>query len=221
MNEVLEQLLGPGEREIGCDECFDELDRYVEARACRRGAGPARPRDGGAPARLPGLQGGIREFARPPRRRTDRDRQDARMTIDTKYLIVGGGMTGDAAAKGIREHDADGSITLVGAEPHPAVRAPAALEEALDGRRRGDDLARDRRDRRRPAARTDDRLGRPATRVATDDQGDEYRYEQLLLATGGRPRRLPGARRRGRLLPHARRLPAAPRAGRARARASS
>ena len=29
--------------------------------------------------------------------------------------------------------------------------------------------------------------------VATDDQGDEYRYEQLLLATGGRPRRLPGA----------------------------
>jgi len=34
------------------------------------------------------------------------------MTIDTKYLIVGGGMTGGAAAKGIREHDADGSITL-------------------------------------------------------------------------------------------------------------
>ena len=27
-----------------------------------------------------------------------------------RYLIVGGGMTGDAAVKGIRERDADGSI---------------------------------------------------------------------------------------------------------------
>jgi hypothetical protein len=28
--EVLGRLLGPGEREVGCDECFAELDRYVE-----------------------------------------------------------------------------------------------------------------------------------------------------------------------------------------------
>ena len=55
-DELLERLLGPGDREIGCDACFDELDRYVEARAGRRAAGPGRPRDGGAPARLPGLQ---------------------------------------------------------------------------------------------------------------------------------------------------------------------
>jgi predicted anti-sigma-YlaC factor YlaD len=26
----LVRLLGPGEPEVGCDECFDELDRYVE-----------------------------------------------------------------------------------------------------------------------------------------------------------------------------------------------
>jgi hypothetical protein len=26
----LTRLLGPGEPEIGCDECFDQLDRYVE-----------------------------------------------------------------------------------------------------------------------------------------------------------------------------------------------
>ncbi|HEV3403500.1 MAG TPA: FAD-dependent oxidoreductase, partial [Gaiellaceae bacterium] len=43
----------------------------------------------------------------------------------TQYLIVGGGMTGDAAAKGIREQDADGSITLVGAETDaPYARPP-------------------------------------------------------------------------------------------------
>ena len=31
----------------------------------------------------------------------------------TRYLIIGGGMTGDAAVKGIREHDTDGRIVLV------------------------------------------------------------------------------------------------------------
>ena len=30
MNDVLERLLGSDGREIGCDACFDELDRYVE-----------------------------------------------------------------------------------------------------------------------------------------------------------------------------------------------
>jgi hypothetical protein len=28
--EALARLLGPGEPELGCDECFAELDRYVE-----------------------------------------------------------------------------------------------------------------------------------------------------------------------------------------------
>jgi anti-sigma factor RsiW len=30
LKQALGRLLGPGEREIGCDECFDELDRYVD-----------------------------------------------------------------------------------------------------------------------------------------------------------------------------------------------
>ena len=33
-----------------------------------------------------------------------------------KYLIVGGGMTADAAVNGIREADPDGPIGLIGAE---------------------------------------------------------------------------------------------------------
>jgi hypothetical protein len=28
--ELLARLLGPAARELTCDECFDELDRYVE-----------------------------------------------------------------------------------------------------------------------------------------------------------------------------------------------
>ena len=31
LKQALLRLLGPAEPEIGCDECFAELDRYVEA----------------------------------------------------------------------------------------------------------------------------------------------------------------------------------------------
>jgi 3-phenylpropionate/trans-cinnamate dioxygenase ferredoxin reductase component len=113
------------------------------------------------------------------------------MTIDTKYLIVGGGMTGDAAAKGIREHDTEGSITLVGSERHPPYARPPLSKKLWTG---GDEETIWRGTAETGA---DLRLGRTIVSVqdgvATDDQGDEYRYEQLLLATGGRPRRLPGA----------------------------
>jgi hypothetical protein len=30
MDESLRRLLGPSGPELGCDECFDQLDRYVE-----------------------------------------------------------------------------------------------------------------------------------------------------------------------------------------------
>jgi hypothetical protein len=30
LKQSLTRLLGPGAPEIGCDECFEELDRYVE-----------------------------------------------------------------------------------------------------------------------------------------------------------------------------------------------
>jgi 3-phenylpropionate/trans-cinnamate dioxygenase ferredoxin reductase component len=111
----------------------------------------------------------------------------------TKYLVVGGGMTGDAAVKGIREQDPHGSITLVGSESHAPYKRPP-LSKGLWS---GGDEAKIWRGTEETGA--DLRLGRtivsidPGAHVATDDQGEEYRYEQLLLATGGRPRRLPGA----------------------------
>jgi anti-sigma factor RsiW len=30
LSEALNRLLGPAEPEVGCDVCFDELDRYVD-----------------------------------------------------------------------------------------------------------------------------------------------------------------------------------------------
>ena len=110
----------------------------------------------------------------------------------TRYLIVGGGMTADAACRGIREHDPDGSIVLVGAEDDPPYNRPPLTKGLWEGERGGLDLARDR-----ASSASSSRLGRRvvsldlATRTAVDDRGETHGYDRLLLATGGRPRRLP------------------------------
>ena len=107
------------------------------------------------------------------------------------YLILGGGMTADAAVRGIRELDASGSIGLVGAEAEPPYARPP-LSKALWKGEPIDSVWR----------KTDEagvvlHLGRRATRLdlegkrVFDDHGDRYSFDRLLLATGGTPRHLP------------------------------
>lgn len=43
ITQALLRLLGPGQAEIGCDECFEELDRYVDLELAGRDAGGAVP----------------------------------------------------------------------------------------------------------------------------------------------------------------------------------
>jgi NADPH-dependent 2,4-dienoyl-CoA reductase/sulfur reductase-like enzyme len=111
----------------------------------------------------------------------------------TRYLIVGGGMTGDAAVKGIREHDLDGSIVLVGAEQHPPYARPPLTKGLWAGKdeqkiwRGTEEAGAALRLARRIVSLDLDR------RVATDDRGENYAWEKLLLATGGRPRTIRGA----------------------------
>src|SRR2546422_7311549 len=62
----------------------------------------------------------------------------------TTLFRSGGGMTADAAAQGIREVDANGTIGLVGAEPHPPYNRPP-LSKALW---KGDPEERDRKSTR-------------------------------------------------------------------------
>ncbi|MGH3056788.1 MAG: NAD(P)/FAD-dependent oxidoreductase [Gaiellaceae bacterium] len=109
----------------------------------------------------------------------------------TKYLIVGGGLTADAACKGIRDVDADGAITVMAEESHPPYSRPP-LSKALW---KGEEESTIWRGTANLGVGL--RLGRTvvtldlAARRATDDRGETYAYERLLLATGGRPRRLP------------------------------
>jgi hypothetical protein len=43
LEQALGRLLGPDEPEIGCEECFDELDRYVELEVGGKDADAAVP----------------------------------------------------------------------------------------------------------------------------------------------------------------------------------
>jgi NADPH-dependent 2,4-dienoyl-CoA reductase/sulfur reductase-like enzyme len=109
----------------------------------------------------------------------------------TQYLIAGGGMTADAACKGIRDFDPEGAITVVAEEAHPPYARPP-LSKALW---KGDEESTIWRGTADLGVEL--RLGRTivaldlGARRATDDRGETYAYERLLLATGGRPRRLP------------------------------
>jgi NADPH-dependent 2,4-dienoyl-CoA reductase/sulfur reductase-like enzyme len=113
------------------------------------------------------------------------------MMEQSRYLIVGGGLTADAACKGIREVDPDGTIMLVGEEAY----APYARPPLSKGLWKGD--AESTIWRGTPRLGVDVRLGRRIIaldlreQVATDGEGQRYGYDRLLLATGGRPRRLP------------------------------
>ena len=112
---------------------------------------------------------------------------------DYRYLIVGGGMTGDAACKGIRSVDPDGSIGLVGTEPDPPYARPPLSKGLWLGKEESSIW------RGTEEEGVDLHLGRTIAsldldaRTATDERGDTYGYERLLLATGGRPREIGGA----------------------------
>jgi 3-phenylpropionate/trans-cinnamate dioxygenase ferredoxin reductase component len=109
------------------------------------------------------------------------------------HFIIGGGMTADAAARGIRKEDAKGTIGVVGAEPHPAYNRPPLTKalwkgEPLDSIWRkieetGAELMLSRR-----AVKVD-----PDGKRVTDDQGTVHDYGTLLLATGGETRRFKDA----------------------------
>jgi NADPH-dependent 2,4-dienoyl-CoA reductase/sulfur reductase-like enzyme len=107
------------------------------------------------------------------------------------YLIVGGGMTADAAIGGIREVDPRGPVGLIGADPQPLYDRPPLSK----GLWKGKPLESIWRKTARQGVTL--HLGRqvrmldPPNRRVTDDQGTVYTYDKLLLATGGTPRRLP------------------------------
>ena len=108
-----------------------------------------------------------------------------------KYVIIGGGMTGDSAIAGIRELDEQGSILLISAEPNPPYNRPPLSKGLWKGKPlesiwRNSDFEN-----------VDFLLNQKAESINHVDKtlvvgaNNLIGYEKLLLATGGINRRLP------------------------------
>ncbi len=112
-----------------------------------------------------------------------------------RYVIVGAGTAGVSAADAVHESDPDASIALIGREKHSPYHRPPLTKGLWFGRKlekdiffhpdsfypeNGIDLFKDT-----TILRID-----PADKTVQAASGDSFRYDRLLLATGGTPRRL-------------------------------
>src|SRR5438552_11656945 len=101
------------------------------------------------------------------------------------YLIVGGGMTADAAAQALHEADTAGSVGLVSAEPHPPYDRPPLSKALWKGE------PEEKIWRKTAATGAALHLGRRITAIdprghnATDGRGRTSRVKQPPLPTGG------------------------------------
>lgn len=111
------------------------------------------------------------------------------------YVIVGGSLAGATAAITLREEDADASVTVIGAERQPPYERPPLSKAYLRGEAPFDKALV------RPAAfyaehGIETMLGIRATRIDPSarfvelEDGRRVAFDALLVATGGRNRRL-------------------------------
>ncbi|MEV1296102.1 FAD-dependent oxidoreductase [Pseudonocardia sp. NPDC049635] len=114
-----------------------------------------------------------------------------------RCVLVGGGPASVAAVETLRERGFDGGITLVAGEPHLPYERPPLSKDYLTGRVERADVVL------HPEGWYSDhdvdlRLGTPAAAIdpgghtVTLATGERLGYDALVLATGARPRSLPG-----------------------------
>ena len=111
-----------------------------------------------------------------------------------RLVIVGASLAGLRAAQAARKTGFDGELVMVGEERHRPYTRPPLSKELLAG-----EHTVDRVQLPCDELRIEWRLGAPATsldrarRAVTLANGGEVLYDRLILATGSRPRRWPGA----------------------------
>ena len=112
------------------------------------------------------------------------------MNLHYHYLIVGGGIAADAAVRGIRDVDSEGPIGLVSADIDPPYTRPW-LSKGLWKGESPDRVWLKTADRgvEMHLGRTIEHFDLGENRL-TDERGDTFTFDKLLMATGVRPRQL-------------------------------
>jgi NADPH-dependent 2,4-dienoyl-CoA reductase/sulfur reductase-like enzyme len=114
-----------------------------------------------------------------------------------RIVIVGASLAGLRAAEALRDRGFDGTLTLVGDEPHRPYDRPPLSKQILQGTWEPEQAFFRRKDGY-DALELDMRLGVRATaldlraRRVTFGDGTYSDYDQLIIATGARVRTLPG-----------------------------
>lgn len=111
--------------------------------------------------------------------------------------VIGGGQVAAVTARTLRRRGFDGAITVIGDEPHLPYQRPPLSKGFLQGREHARDLIL--MDERWCSANAVDlRIGMAVTGLDTFSRrvgladGSSVRADNVLFATGGRPRVLPG-----------------------------
>lgn len=107
-----------------------------------------------------------------------------------RYIIIGGGLAGDAAARGIRELDSEGSIALFSREADPPYSRPSLSKGLWKGQ------SEKKVWRHTESLGVEMHLDQAVTSVDPQKKtltaaGKPYAYDKLLLATGVDPIHLP------------------------------
>jgi NADPH-dependent 2,4-dienoyl-CoA reductase/sulfur reductase-like enzyme len=111
------------------------------------------------------------------------------------HIIIGGGLAGVSAIEGIREIDKKGSILLVGSESDPPYDRPPTSKQLWTGAKKVEEIFVHSREFYSEQG-VELKLGTEVINVdlrdhsLRDSNGSSFRYQRLLLATGGTPRRL-------------------------------
>lgn len=112
------------------------------------------------------------------------------------YLIIGGGMAADTAARGIREQDAFGSIGILSSDSDEPYTRPALSKKLWTDPSFTDDqitlnTAKETKDTTLRLNTTVSAIERDQHRVKLKD-GTSIAYKKLLLVTGGEPKKIDG-----------------------------
>ncbi|MPY55994.1 NAD(P)/FAD-dependent oxidoreductase [Streptomyces spongiae] len=122
------------------------------------------------------------------------------MTSARSVLIVGESLAGTTAARELRALGHSGRVTIIGAETHGAYSRPSLSKTVLKDPATDDTIRQDLDGLDVRVVRSAATAAHTDRRTVTTDDGREFGYDALIIATGAAARRLAAPGQRGELV---------------------